>query len=115
MLFKEPGWGRIAAVPPFESSTVLILLGSMLGMLIILLPVLWGMARTLGRIERRLAELAVREESPAVRPGPAETSAGGAFESFLSEDPERRKLPKSEQFAAYRKWRQENGLNWTNS
>ena len=115
MLSKAPRCGRIDPVPLFESSTVVILLGSLLGMLVILLPVLWGMSRTLGRIDRRLAAMSSREEVPAARPGPAETSAGGAFETFLSEDPERRKLPKGEQFAAYRKWRQENGLNWTNS
>ena len=40
------------------------------------------------------------------------TSAGGAFEMFLAEEPARRKLPKREQFADYRKWRQEKGLNW---
>lgn len=42
-----------------------------------------------------------------------DASMGGAFEGFLDEEPGRRALPKGEQFAAYRKWRQEKGLNWT--
>lgn len=45
----------------------------------------------------------------------AETPSGGAFEIFLSEEPSRRALTKSEQFAAYRQWRQEKGMNWSNS
>ena len=115
LLFKAAWCDRIVAVPSFESSTVVILLASILGVLVIILTVLWGAARTLVRMERRLAEMAGRDEAPATKPGSAETSAGGAFETFLGEDPERRRLPKSEQFAAYRKWRQENGLNWSNS
>ena len=34
------------------------------------------------------------------------------FEEFLEEDPSRRDLPKKEQFAAFRQWREEKGLNW---
>jgi hypothetical protein len=44
-----------------------------------------------------------------------ETSPGGAFEVFLGEDPSRREMAKGEQFSAYRRWRQEKGLNWSNS
>ena len=54
-------------------------------------------------------------ELPVAEPSVAETTAGGAFEAFLNEDPSRRELSKNEQFKAYRKWRQENGLNWSNS
>lgn len=45
-----------------------------------------------------------REEIPAV--------SAGAFEAFLAEDPARRELPKKDQFAAFRRWRAEKGLNW---
>ena len=34
------------------------------------------------------------------------------FAAFLEEDPSRKELPKKEQFAAFRKWREEKGLNW---
>jgi len=34
------------------------------------------------------------------------------FEEFLAEDPSRRDLPKKEQFAAFRQWRDDRGLNW---
>ena len=35
------------------------------------------------------------------------------FEEFLKEDPTRLMLSKSEQAAAFRKWRSEKGLNWS--
>ena len=76
----------------------------------------WWLCLRLGRIEKLLAALATRgESSPSSQPPAIETQPGGAFEAFLAEDPERRKLPKGEQFAAYRRWRQEKGLNWSNS
>jgi Na+-transporting methylmalonyl-CoA/oxaloacetate decarboxylase gamma subunit len=34
------------------------------------------------------------------------------FAEFLEEDPSRRDLPKKEQFAAFRQWRENKGLNW---
>jgi hypothetical protein len=37
---------------------------------------------------------------------------GTPFEEFLNEDPSRRLLSKKEQFAAYRDWRSQKGLNW---
>jgi hypothetical protein len=101
-------------MPEFTSSTVVILLASLSGLA--LLGLLWvaGISRTLLRMERRLAELQGPPRGAELPPSSAETSAGGAFETFLSEDPARRKLAKAEQFAEYRKWRQENGLNWSN-
>lgn len=106
---------RLAAMPEFTSSTVVILLASLLG--VALLGLLWvaGISRTLLRMERRMAEQQSASRGAELPPSSSETSAGGAFETFLSEDPARRKLTKAEQFAEYRKWRQENGLNWSNS
>lgn len=46
-------------------------------------------------------------------PNLAEVGPGTPFEEFLSEDPERRKIPKKDQFKAYRQWRSEKGLNWS--
>lgn len=41
-----------------------------------------------------------------------EVAPGSHFEEFLNEDPSRRSLGKKEQFAAYRNWRSQRGLNW---
>lgn len=102
-------------MPESASSTVMILLSSALGLLVLLLVLLIGISRRLKRVENRLSGL-VSTSSPAdSAPSHAETSPGGAFETFLKEDPARRALPKAEQFAEYRKWRQQNGLNWSNS
>lgn len=75
----------------------------------------WRISRRLARIERQFKIMANLPDRDAPDPSPAETQAGGAFETFLSEDPARRLLPKAEQFAAYRKWRHEKGLNWSAS
>jgi hypothetical protein len=99
----------------FFSSTVMILLSTAVGLLVLLLAMIIGVSRRLARIERWLVESENRQGSAESAPTPAETSAGGAFETFLKEDPARRKLPKGEQFAEYRRWRQENGMNWSNS
>ena len=93
---------------------VVILLCSALGLLVVVLALLLGMARRLTCIERRLADALSREEAARATTALAEIPHGGAFETFLNEEPARRSLTKSEQFAAYRRWRQENGLNWSN-
>lgn len=84
------------------------------GLLILALLLLWRILSRLDRIERLISS-APKAATHDPAPSAAETSAGGAFEAFLSEDPARRALTKSEQFAAYRDWRQEKGLNWSNS
>jgi hypothetical protein len=53
------------------------------------------------------------DEDADETPGYVEVHAGTHFEEFLNEDPERRLLPKKEQFKAYRAWRTEKGLNWS--
>ncbi len=101
-------------VPSYVLTLVLLLSGclSLLGLLLIMS---FRISRRLGRIERQAG--ASRVESPAAEAGPslAETLPGGAFEAFLNEDPSRRGMTKGEQFAAYRQWRQEKGMNWSNS
>jgi hypothetical protein len=106
---------KLRAMPELTSSTVVILLAALLGVALLVLLMAIGVSRTLLRIERRLAEQQSPTRGAELPPSSSETSAGGAFETFLSEDPARRKLSKAEQFAEYRKWRQENGLNWSNS
>lgn len=99
-----------AAFPLFQ-----ILLSVAAGMLVLLFVLGLRISRRLARIERRLTDMANHSDPETSPPSHAETQAGGAFETFLSEDPVRRFLPKAEQFAAYRKWRQEKGLNWSGS
>lgn len=76
------------------------------------------LAKLSGRVRRMSAP------KPAAAP-PAEQQDGALeetkarnaeqkqwFAMFLEEDPSRRELPKKEQFEAFRRWRNERGLNW---
>lgn len=84
----------------------------LLVVIILMIARIFGRLKHLeGQFSRGKSNVEVSEPVPSV----AETSPGGAFEAFLAEDPGRLQLTKKEQFAAYRKWRQENGLNWSNS
>jgi hypothetical protein len=114
-LLKPAATSKVAVMPEADSPMILILLSTNVGLLLLLAVIGWRISRRLARIERRLAGEPARGDSESAGPSALETSAGGAFETFLSEDPSRRNLPKGEQFAAYRKWRQEKGLNWSNS
>lgn len=98
-----------------DSQTVVILFSVTVGLFVILLATVAGIRRRLARIERLLIGSAGHPEDAGSADGQVEGSSGGAFEMFLGEDPSRRDLPKGEQFAQYRKWRQEKGLNWSNS
>jgi hypothetical protein len=98
-----------------NSLTVLILLSAALALLVILLAVALGIRRRLSRIEQRLVDLSGVPGAVDFAPASAEHPAGGTFEMFLGEQPARKSLPKGEQFKQYRKWRQEKGLNWSNS
>lgn len=107
-------------MPAAETSpTLLILLYSSLGLLLILLALVFRISGKLSRLESLVSQSKSRSTAPAesasAAPSAAETSPGGAFEAFLAEDPSRRELTKSEQFAAYRQWRHEKGMNWSNS
>jgi hypothetical protein len=101
--------------PEIDLSTLVILLGGCVGLLSMVLLVILRISSRLARLERMGLQVENRPFSSETGPTSSETSAGGAFELFLSEDPSRRKLPKGEQFTAYRQWRQEKGMNWSNS
>jgi len=90
-----------------------VLLICCLALLVFLLFMSLRISWRLGWIERKLEQqkAEVSDSGPTV----AESSPGGAFEAFLDEDPARRELTKSEQFAAFRQWRHEKGMNWSNS
>ena len=98
-----------------ETPLTIILLTTSVGLSVLGLFVTFGLARRLLRIEHLLTRQEARLEAAETSPSVAETSAGGAFEVFLGEVPERRRLTKGEQFAAYRQWRQEKGMNWSTS
>jgi hypothetical protein len=103
-------------MPDATAPMIPLMIYAAVGLLLLLLLLTGWLCQRLGRIERTLAALASRAEpAPNAQPPAIETQPGGAFEAFLAEDPERRKLPKGEQFAGYRRWRQEKGLNWSNS
>jgi hypothetical protein len=102
-------------MPETDLSTVVILLASCAGLLLLLLLLAFRIASRLARIEGVLRQQPSRQESVETGPSASERSPGGAFETFLSEDPSRRDLSKAEQFSAYRVWRQEKGMNWSNS
>jgi len=96
-------------------STVVILLAASTGLLFLLLLTAIGIKGRLARLERLLASRK-EESAPASAPlSEVEFTSGGVFETFLSEDSARKNLSKKEQAAAYRKWRQEKGMNWSNS
>jgi hypothetical protein len=93
------------------SLTIVILLSLCVGLLVWVLVVVLKIGSRVGGLSGN------DQRSPGggdSRLASAETSPGGAFEAFLSENPARRHLPKGEQFSAYRRWRQEKGLNWSN-
>lgn len=102
-------------MPDVDGSTIVILISSCAGLLVLVLLLIFQISGRLSRMERLLSENSSEGEPFESAPTSAETLSGGAFEAFLSEDPSRRQLIKGEQFSAYRRWRQENGLNWSNS
>ncbi len=101
-------------MPVSESSTIVILLAACAGLMVLVLLLVFKILARLTAIEQRIAAHENSRDGDEHAPSPAEISQGGAFETFLKEEPGRRGLAKSEQFAAYRRWRQENGLNWSN-
>ena len=102
-------------MPEPVAPTLMILLVTAVSLLVWLLALVLGVSRRLSRIERRMAGDSGREEASDAAASHVASPAGGAFEVFLDEDPARRELPKGEQFAAYRRWRHERGMNWSKS
>ncbi|MEI7910952.1 MAG: hypothetical protein WCK77_15055 [Verrucomicrobiota bacterium] len=100
-----------------EVSVILILLAVCVGLLLVLVGLAVRGGHRLQHIERLLkprqtAREAARESAVAVA---GSAASQGEFETFLAEDPARRQLSKQEQFGAYRRWRQDKGLNWSKS
>ena len=87
--------------------------------LLLLAWLTWQIGRVLSCLLRIEARMKQGGDGQAARGGEPSMAAapkpGTAYDAFLAEDPSRRELPKAEQFAAYRKWRREKGLNWEKS
>ncbi len=100
-----------------DATAVTILLGLTLAVGILALLLISRISSRLHRIEIQLRQNVGKDFSEAEEelPSVAATSRGGAFEAFLEEEPARKEMTKAEQFSAYRKWRQEKGMNWSNS
>jgi hypothetical protein len=93
-----------------------LLIPCLLGALAVLqLFVLFVLLRLSSRVSR-LFSLIASPVSPEARELSDRREANSDqkkwFEAFLAEDPARRQLPKKEQFAAFRRWREEKGMNW---
>lgn len=102
-------------LPEPESQNLLTVAIIVAGLLLFCLFVLLRISWRLARIEKRRGSqpATARKSEGAVKSEPAETpDMSGPFGKFLSERPELNQATKGEQFAAYRKWRKEQGLNW---
>lgn len=100
-------------MPEFDAMSAVVPLVCLCGFALLLLVVALRISGRLGRIERLLDKQAQGGQGAAASErGRSSRGHGRDFERFLAEDPARRELPKSEQFAAYRQWRKEHGLSW---
>ncbi len=102
-------------MPEAAAPTLVIMLAACGGLLVLVLLLVLRISWRLSRIEKLAGQSPSRAEPAEQAPSKAETSPGGAFEAFLAEEPSRRALPKGEQFSAYRQWRHDKGMNWSNS
>ncbi|WP_367871567.1 hypothetical protein [Luteolibacter sp. Populi] len=105
------------AVPPEipiyeEIWFVPVLLGTILFFQLLMLVALLRLSGKVSRLSRRQ-----QAAGPAAGPELVQKKEENAdqkkwFAVFLEENPTRRGLPKKEQFAEFRKWREAKGLNW---
>lgn len=96
------------------TTTVLLFIGviTLVAILLLLLRINGRLAALSHRLSKNSRSSKLAE--PDADPQDVEATSGTHFEEFLNEDPQRRTLAKKEQFKAYRKWRAEKGLNWSN-
>ena len=90
------------------------LVGAVLFFQALLLMTVLSLSKKVTRLSRKEAQ----REAPAVPELTEQREANSEqkqlFRLFLEENPARRELSKKEQFAAFRRWREEKGLNWKN-
>ena len=110
------GCGRAAILVCMSGTdtwVLMTLLAACAGLLLLLLLAVMRAGRGLARIAALLEKRGATAEGAANVLAARKSSQDGGFEAFLKADPARRQLAKSEQFRAYRRWRQEQGLNWS--
>jgi len=113
----------LACMTETDSLMLVALLAVCAGLLLLLVMLLVVMMRagqSLGRIERLLgrrggAGVDAASVGAASVLATRKSRHESEFEAFLKEDSTRQQLTKGEQFSAYRRWRQEKGLNWSKS
>lgn len=93
--------------------TLIVLLSVCLFFLACLVLMHFRLSRRLRRVEGQLEAARQDKEEQEAGPSVAESSPGGTFEIFLNENSAHREMSKSEQFAAFRKWRHAKGMNWS--
>ena len=81
-----------------------------IGLLVLVVLLLISVRLGVAQLQARLNQALQASERPSLS---TQEGSESAFDQFLSEDPERHKLSKTEQFAAYREWRKVNGMNWS--
>ncbi|MCW1885403.1 hypothetical protein OKA04_11745 [Luteolibacter flavescens] len=90
--------------------------GAVLSLQLVLLVILLRLSSRVSGLSRQIAPPA---SSPAAQELAERKEATGEqkklFAEFIAEDPSRSDLPKKEQFAEFRKWRDRKGLNWKGS
>lgn len=89
-----------------------IALGSLAFLQIILLIALLRLSGKVSRLFRLIASPVPAASQDLADRKEANGEQKKWFAEFLAENPARRELPKKEQFAAFRRWREEKGLNW---
>jgi len=111
LLLKSRGRRQVSGMSPSEVLLLLIVV-----LLTALVFVALAIKASLHRIERAGPRQSVAAEAGSNVPDTEETPDGPSpFDEFLAEDPSRLALKKSEQAAAYREWRKQKGMNWSNS
>jgi hypothetical protein len=95
--------------------TMMGLVGAVAVLLLLCVFYLRAIANRLGRTDQSSGHS--RSSSSDAKNSPpldfsSRESRSGAFVRFMTDHPELAELTKSEQFAAFRNWRKEQGLNW---
>jgi len=86
-----------------------------LGVLAVVVLMLISLRAAVARLDLRLSRMQKSPENKASQRHPSADAEAheSAFEQFLAEDPTRLGMSKTEQFAAYRQWRKDKGMNWS--
>ncbi|MGC4014957.1 MAG: hypothetical protein QM755_10645 [Luteolibacter sp.] len=111
-LTRWPVSGTFRGMPEAQLENLFIVAVFGTGLLLLCVFLLARISWRLGRIEKSLVVQLETGRKPEKSESPEAADMSGLFGRFLSEHPEWVQEPKAEQFAAYRKWRKEQGLNW---